>query len=83
MIGGNVWEWVLDEWYNSYSGAPINEQAWCSDMGVCNTNTWAPRVLRGGGWDINASNLRSANRGISSLGLRPDTLGFRVSDLVH
>jgi cysteine-rich repeat protein len=81
-MGGNVWEWVLDEWHASYSGAPANEQAWCSDIGVCNTNTLAHRVDRGGSWFINASYLRSAYRNYGSPGFRNNYLGFRVSDLV-
>jgi cysteine-rich repeat protein len=82
-MGGNVWEWVLDEWHDSYSGAPVNEQAWCSDMGICNTNTSAPRVIRGGSWSHDASYLRSALRSYGSPGGRDHGLGFRVSDLVH
>ena len=81
-MGGNVWEWVLDEWHGSYSGAPSDDIGWCSDR-VCDSNTSAPRVFRGGSWSADASYLRSANRGNRSPGDRLAYVGFRVSDLVH
>jgi formylglycine-generating enzyme required for sulfatase activity len=80
-MGGNVWEWVLDEWHSSYSGAPSDDIGWCSDRG-CDGDTSALRVRRGGGWYNDASYLRSAFRNSSSPGLRIIYLGFRVSDLV-
>jgi formylglycine-generating enzyme required for sulfatase activity len=80
-MGGNVREWVLDEWHNSYSGAPIDEQAWCRDIGVCNTNPLAYRVWRGGGWRDILSLLASTYR-ISDPGDHYDMrLGFRVARL--
>jgi formylglycine-generating enzyme required for sulfatase activity len=81
-MGGNVWEWVLDEYHSSYSGAPSDDIGWCSDRG-CYTNTSARHVYRGGGWYGTNSGLRSAHRNGSSSGLRDDYVGFRVSDLVH
>jgi formylglycine-generating enzyme required for sulfatase activity len=81
-MGGNVWEWVLDEWHGSYSGAPSDDIGWCSDSG-CDSNTSAHRVFRGGSWCNSASYLRSADRLNDSSGVRNHTLGFRVSDLVH
>ncbi len=81
-MGGNVWEWVLDEWHGSYSGAPSDDRGWCSDRG-CDGNTSALRVLRGGSWDLYASGLRSAARTAYSPGLRSNRIGFRVSDTVH
>jgi formylglycine-generating enzyme required for sulfatase activity len=79
---GNVYEWVLDEYHNSYSGAPSDDIGWCSDR-VCDGDTSAPRVLRGGYWgNSNAWTLLSANRSYSSPGHRHGSIGFRVSDLV-
>jgi formylglycine-generating enzyme required for sulfatase activity len=78
---GNVWEWILDEWHYSYSGAPIDDIGWCSDRG-CESNTSAHRVIRGGSWVNYASYLRSANRFDSSPDIRDGILGFRVSDIV-
>jgi hypothetical protein len=45
------------------------------------TYTSAHRVNRGGSWNNNASNLRSANRNNNSPGNRNNNLGFRVSAL--
>jgi formylglycine-generating enzyme required for sulfatase activity len=28
---GNVWEWCLDDWHNSYTGAPTNGLAWLDE----------------------------------------------------
>jgi formylglycine-generating enzyme required for sulfatase activity len=71
---GNVLEWVEDSWHADYVGAPADGSAWieaeASELG---------RVVRGGSWDVEPRNLRSAIRG----GDRPDVrylnLGFRVS----
>jgi eukaryotic-like serine/threonine-protein kinase len=53
---GNVWEWCLDQWHESYSGAPTDRSAW-----VENGNSLRG-VLRGGSWDDNSRNCRSASR---------------------
>jgi len=31
---GNVWEWCLDEWHDSYEGAPTDGSAWGDDNGL-------------------------------------------------
>ena len=60
-MGGNVWEWVQDEWHDNYNGAPNDGSAWCS-VSDCTTNTRdTPRVMRGGGWFSSASRVRVAN----------------------
>ena len=76
-----MWEWVLDEYHNSYSGAPSDDIGWCSDRG-CESNTPVRRVNRGGSWNDYASRLRSARRNNYSPGIRYNALGFRVSDIV-
>ncbi len=53
-MGGNVWEWGLDEWHNSYSGARTNDMGWCRNS-TCESNTSAYRVYRGGILKYNAS----------------------------
>jgi len=71
-MAGNLWEWVEDDWHDSYSGAPSDGQAWIdsprSDF----------RVLRGGSWSFEPDDCRSASR----LGGVADTRvifgGFRV-----
>ena len=70
---GNVWEWVEDEWHDSYDGAPVDGRAWIDNP------RGSYRVKRGGGWNLGAQFCRSAMRGV----LRPDDrngdVGFRLS----
>ena len=53
---GNVWEWCEDVWHDSYHGAPSDGSVWQLDGDV------SYNVLRGGSWDYNPRNLRSAVR---------------------
>jgi formylglycine-generating enzyme required for sulfatase activity len=55
---GNVWEWCLDHWHSSYSGAPSDGTAWIDADAPATT----PRVLRGGSWDDSPADSRSACR---------------------
>ena len=71
-VHGNVREWLEDCWNASYNGAPAEGSAWMS--GHC-----SKRVLRGGSWDINPRNLRSAIRNSYTTGLRYVSIGFRVA----
>lgn len=68
---GNVWEWVQD-WYgaDAYSNSATNDPKGLSSGRY--------RVLRGGGWDFTARNLRSANRSNNPPGSRYYSLGFRL-----
>ena len=68
---GNVWEWTEDCWHGNYTGAPRDGTAWTSG-GDC-----SGRVLRGGSWDDDPRNLRSAAR--NTTGLRYVSAGFRVA----
>jgi formylglycine-generating enzyme required for sulfatase activity len=52
---GNVWEWCLDHWHDSYKGAPIDGNAWVSGGGQS-------RLLRGGSWFGRPGFCRSAYR---------------------
>ena len=70
-VHGNVWEWVQDEWHNSYNGAPSDGSAWEDGVG-------ARRVLRGGGWISDAGYCRSAYRFRFDPGSRYHALGFRL-----
>ena len=69
-VHGNVWEWVQD-CYGSYGNAPSDGRA--SEGGDCSV-----RVSRGGSWDYDPRDLRSAYRGGNDSGLRSDISGFRV-----
>ena len=68
-MAGNAWEWVEDTWHSSYSGAPTDGSAW-EDSG-------SDRVNRGGSWNFDAGDARSANRNNYAPGYRNYYLGFR------
>ncbi|MBN1655179.1 MAG: SUMF1/EgtB/PvdO family nonheme iron enzyme [Deltaproteobacteria bacterium] len=65
---GNVWEWVEDDWHDSYEGAPAGGRAWVDRP------RGDSRVLRGGSWDSNPDYCRSAAR----LRYYPDFRVYRV-----
>ena len=72
---GNVWEWTQDCWHDSYQNAPQDGSVWLEkDGGNCTR-----RVVRGGSWDDNPRNLRSALRDGFDADGADDDLGFRVS----
>lgn len=70
---GNVYEWCMDYWHESYSGAPTDGSSWQSGG-----NASFFRVLRGGSWGNDASSCRSAFRDSSSPDQRHFSFGFRV-----
>jgi formylglycine-generating enzyme required for sulfatase activity len=69
---GNVWEWCLDHWHDSYVGAPIDGMAWIDQEQDSN------RLLRGGSWLYNPANCRSAVRNLNAPDDHNIILGFRV-----
>jgi formylglycine-generating enzyme required for sulfatase activity len=71
---GNVWEWCQDDWHNSYERAPTDGSAWTE--GGDSTQ----RVVRGGAWDDEPTNCRSASRsGFKRDDSRFSGIGFRVA----
>jgi formylglycine-generating enzyme required for sulfatase activity len=66
---GNVWEWVRDNWHGDYNGAPTDGSSWESG---------SDRVFRGGGWNFNAGDCRSANSGHLDPDYDGNLLGFRL-----
>ncbi|MEQ8755239.1 MAG: SUMF1/EgtB/PvdO family nonheme iron enzyme [Coleofasciculus sp. G1-WW12-02] len=70
---GNVWEWCLDQWHDSYEGAPSDGQAWIIDD---NKNHY--RILRGGSWYDFPYFCRVAFRFFSNPDFHIDGNGFRV-----
>ncbi len=75
-VHGNVWEWCADTWYGDYKGAPADGGAWINH-GNGNDNQF--RVPRGGSWNYNAWDCRSACRNYyADPNVRDDFIGFRV-----
>jgi formylglycine-generating enzyme required for sulfatase activity len=57
---GNVDEWVMDYYHNTYDGAPTDGSAWAS------RGEQEYRVVRGGTYSDNIHSVRSYTRGRSS-----------------
>jgi formylglycine-generating enzyme required for sulfatase activity len=75
---GNVWEWSTDDRHDNYVGAPTDGSAWV-DIMMYKITTKNYTRLRGGSWDYDPTNCRSAIR--SSYNWRDDrynNTGFRV-----
>jgi formylglycine-generating enzyme required for sulfatase activity len=74
QVHGNVYDWVEDCYHDRYDGAPSDGSAWTA--GDC-----TQRVLRGGGWSLEPSYLRSAARHRMPFAseIHPDDAGIRVA----
>lgn len=70
-MSGNVWEWCLDEYSNSYDSSPNNNPNGPS----CGTI----HVLRGGSWIDNARSCRSSNRYYCFPEFRVFIIGLRLA----
>ena len=85
---GNVWEWCVDQWHDSYAGAPTDGGAWVNTPEPSKAaikkersdtvSDKESRLLRGGSWDGNPRNCRSACRNHDQPDLAYDDVGFRV-----
>ncbi len=69
---GNVREWCLDLWHNSYEGAPTDGSAWLKNPDL------KLYIQRGGSWDSYPRNCRSARRSLNNPADRYLNHGFRV-----
>lgn len=70
---GNVAEWCADHWHGSYEDAPTDGSAWVEGGAA------AGRVIRGGAWDADPRDCRSAIRLNLTPAFRSVNVGFRVS----
>ncbi|MEB3123910.1 MAG: bifunctional serine/threonine-protein kinase/formylglycine-generating enzyme family protein [Snowella sp.] len=74
---GNLWEWCEDSWHGSYAEKPESIKQ--------NGNTIWPssnelrHILRGGSWDLDPRNCRSANRYGLIADIWYNDLGFRLA----
>jgi formylglycine-generating enzyme required for sulfatase activity len=76
---GNVWEWCLDEWRDSYEGAPTDGRAWGDAAeGEKSKESVKAKLLRGGSWDDFPRSCRSAYRFRSQPDGAFNCVGFRV-----
>lgn len=72
---GNLWEWCLDEWFDSYQGAPTDG----SPRGnITARDGQQLRVVRGGSWFSYARICRAASRAGLFAMFRHDFYGMRV-----
>jgi formylglycine-generating enzyme required for sulfatase activity len=69
---GNVREWCLDLWHDTYQGAPTDGSVWLSDAPN------SKRVLRGGSWNGGPRACRSASRTAFDPDRSLYDIGFRV-----
>lgn len=75
---GNVWEWCLDSYVDSYRNAPTDGSAQTDNSSWGNRDRARYRVLRGGSWYNGPGLCRSANRIRRKLDDRNASAGFRV-----
>ena len=74
-MSGNAWEWVEDCWHENYQNSPANGSAWLeADKGDC-----AKRSVRGGSWNSDTPNLRSAIRNRLTADGANNIQGFRLA----
>jgi formylglycine-generating enzyme required for sulfatase activity len=68
---GNVSEWTMDCWHDSYQRAPVNGSAW--------VNPGCPmRTVRGASWSSSMDEARSAARQAMDPATSTARLGFRL-----
>ncbi len=69
-MSGNVWEWVADDYHDSYNGAPADGSVWLNG---------SMHVLRGGSWGYDQPFSRAAARSKFGGNYRYYSYGFRLA----
>jgi len=72
-MAGNVWEWVQDEYHDTYEGAPADGSAWEKDP----PNGGWYRVLRGGSWTLEPYQIAPTIRDNRRHSQHSSEVGFR------
>ncbi|MBD2293293.1 formylglycine-generating enzyme family protein [Anabaena sphaerica FACHB-251] len=75
---GNLCEWCQDRWHNDYENAPTDGSAWVDKTWLEIARRIDIRVVRGGSWNNNPENCRSAYRIQLHHDFRSMDVGFRV-----
>ena len=72
-MAGNLWEWIEDDYHDSYTGGPNDASAWVDSP------RGPQRVIRGGSFDYSASYVRAADRRMRPPSDTLNYLGFRLA----
>jgi formylglycine-generating enzyme required for sulfatase activity len=75
-MSGNVWEWCEDPYHDSYANKPENIKN--NGNTIWSSSDASLRVLRGGSWDFDSRDCRSAFRYWYLAGSRYGSFGFRL-----
>ena len=89
QMHGNVWEWCLDEWHDSYKQKPERLKTNGNEVWGDKKNLWENlinkakndaelKIIRGGSWYSDAIDCRSAFRSCNHARNQVNNLGFRV-----
>jgi formylglycine-generating enzyme required for sulfatase activity len=80
---GNVWEWCADNQHGSYEGARDDGRAWIDEIDKESDVKMNHRLLRGGSWDYDPRDCRSASRVTFDQEDCGDDVGLRVCCLTQ